>query len=196
MGSKREKMQVVVCPGVHESQLTACFIEGLGQVMDLNLFHWLVFPTDRYPAYSGLDILQWMQEHVEQPRMKPPIAIIAFSAGVAGAIAATHAWQAIGGTIQVFIALDGWGVPLWGDFPIHRLSHDHFTHWSSALLGAGQDSFYADPAVDHLELWRSPHRVQGWQQPINAQPTRAIAASFIASLLHRYNLESNFSSPL
>ncbi|PZV14248.1 MAG: hypothetical protein DCF22_09330 [Leptolyngbya sp.] len=189
-------MQVVVCPGVHEPQLTASFIEGLGHVMDFNRLQWLVFPTDRYLAYSGLDILQWMQKHLSRTDLKSPIAIIAFSAGVVGAIAAAQGWQAIGGTIQVFIALDGWGVPLWGNFPIHRLSHDHFTHWSSALLGAGESSFYAEPAVEHLELWRSPHRVQGWQQPVNAQPSRATAAFFIATLLHRYNLESDFSSPL
>ena len=189
-------MQVVVCPGVHEPHLTECFIQGLASVTAINTFSWLVFPTDRYPAYSALDILHWMHQQLNQTGLQTPIAIIAFSAGIVGAIAAAHGWQAIGGTIQVFIALDGWGVPLWGDFPIHRLSHDHFTHWSSALLGAGQDSFYADPAVEHLELWRSPHLVQGWQQSVNAQPTRAIAASFIVTLLHRYNLESHSSPPL
>ena len=189
-------MQVIVCPGMHEPHLTAAFIKGLEQVMDLNLFQWLVFPADRYPAYSALDILQWLHPQLNQTDLKPSIAIIAFSAGVVGAIAAAQIWQAIGGTIQVFIALDGWGVPLGGDFPIHRLSHDYFTHWSSALLGAGRSSFYAEPAVEHLELWRSPHLVQGWQQPIKAQPTRAIAASFIATLLHRYNLELDSSSHL
>jgi len=44
------------------------------------------------------------------------------------------------------------GVPLVGNFPIHRLSHDYFTHWSSAVLGSGNDSFYADPPVEHLEM--------------------------------------------
>lgn len=189
-------MQVVVCPGVHEPHLTDCFIQGLASVTAINPFAWWIFPTDLYPAYSGLDILCWMHQQLNQPDWQTPIAMIAFSAGVVGAIAAAHGWQTIGGTIQVFIALDGWGVPLWGDFPICRLSHDPFTHWSSALLGAGESSFYADPAVEHLELWRSPHLVQGWQNAANAQPTRAIAASFIATLLHRYNLESNSASQL
>jgi hypothetical protein len=184
-------MQVVVCPGVHEPQLTAFFIKELALVGDINTSSWLIFPTDRYPAYSAPDILHWMHQQLKQTGLQTPIAIIAFSAGVVGAIAAAHGWQAIGGTIQAFIALDGWGVPLWGDFPVHRLSHDHFTHWSSALLGAGESSFYADPAVAHLQLWRSPHLVQGWQQSGHTPPTRAIAASFIATLLHHYNLESN-----
>ncbi len=189
-------MQVIVCPGMHEPHLTASFMEGLKFARNIDSLQILVFPTDRYPAYSGLDILRWMHEQLNQPSLNPPIAIIAFSAGVVGAIAAAHGWQAIGGTIQGFIALDGWGVPLWGNFPIHRLSHDHFTHWSSALLGAGESSFYAEPAVEHLELWRSPHLVQGWQYSFNAQPTRTTAASFITTLLHRYNLESNSASQL
>jgi hypothetical protein len=188
-------MQVVVCPGIHETSLTDSFLTNLGQAMDTGVMKWLVMPTDRYAPYSGLDILRFMQKPLSQlswnQRLQCPIVFVTFSAGVVGAIAAAQIWQSLGGTIQLFIALDGWGVPLWGDFPIHRLSHDYFTHWSSALLGAGQESFYADPAVGHLELWRSPHTVQGWQYSIDAQPTRVTAAAFIANLLHRYNLESN-----
>jgi len=48
---------------------------------------------------------------------------------------------AIGGHVKAFVLLDGWGVPLVGNFPIHRLSHDYFTQ-SSAVLGSGNDSFY------------------------------------------------------
>ncbi|MBM0742914.1 hypothetical protein JOY44_15080 [Phormidium sp. CLA17] len=191
-------MRVVVCPGIHEPELTNSFIQSLAGAIDISTLQLLVFPSDRYPAYSGLDILRWLHEQLNQPgleqSLRPPIALIAFSAGVVGAIATAQGWQTLGGTIQVLIALDGWGMPLWGNFPIHRLSHDHFTHWSSALLGAGESSFYAEPAVEHLELWRSPHRVRGWQHPFKGQPTRTTAASFIATLLHRYNLESNSSS--
>ncbi|NJK53546.1 MAG: hypothetical protein HC936_13370 [Leptolyngbyaceae cyanobacterium SU_3_3] len=67
--------------------------------------------------------------------------------------------------------MDGWGVPLGGDFPIYRVSHDRFTHWSSAWWVAGLDSFYADPAVAHLDLWRSPQTVQGrWVSPTHTSP--------------------------
>ena len=88
--------------------------------------------------------------------------IIAFSAGVVAGFTAACQWQQQGGTIKGLIAFDGWGVPLLGDFPIYRVSHDEFTHYSSAILGTGNISFYADPAVDHLDLWRSPHQVRGW----------------------------------
>jgi hypothetical protein len=29
-------------------------------------------------------------------------------------------------------------------------------------LGSGDAGFYADPAVPHLDLWRSPGQVRGW----------------------------------
>ncbi|MCU0568633.1 MAG: hypothetical protein MUF49_18805 [Oculatellaceae cyanobacterium Prado106] len=94
-----------------------------------------------------------------------PLFFVGFSAGVVGAIGAARLWHQWGGQVQGLAAFDGWGVPLWGDFPIYRISHDAFTHWSSALLGAGQASFYAEPPVSHLALWRSPETVQGWSNP-------------------------------
>ncbi|UBF26093.1 hypothetical protein K9N68_31945 [Kovacikia minuta CCNUW1] len=119
-----------------------------------------------------------------------PLVFIGFSAGVVGAIAAAWGWQLLGGAVQAFIAVDGWGVPLGGTFPIYRISHDSFTHWSSALLGAGETSFYADPAVDHLVLWRSPQAVKGWQvSAIASQPiVYTTAATYIANLLRGVNL--------
>jgi hypothetical protein len=124
-----------------------------------------------------------------------PLVFIGFSAGVLAAIVAAHAWQVGGGTVRALIAVDGWGVPLAGNFPIHRLSHDYFTHWSSALLGAGADRFYADPPIEHLDLWRSPHRAEGWWvRSLPGQPlTRTTAASFLTALLNRY---TSTQSPL
>jgi hypothetical protein len=29
-------------------------------------------------------------------------------------------------------------------------------------LGGGNESFYADPGVEHLDLWRSPQTASGW----------------------------------
>lgn len=111
--------------------------------------------------------------------------LICFSAGVVGGIGAAWAWQQSGGKIKALIALDGWGVPLYGNFPIHRLSRDRFTHWSSQLLGAGADSFYADPPVEHLDLWRSPHTAQGWWVRPERQQ-RLTAAMFLNLLLELY----------
>ncbi len=54
-------------------------------------------------------------------------------------------------------------MPLLANFPIYRISHDRFTHWSSSILGEGESGFYADPEVEHLDLWRSPHTCRGWQ---------------------------------
>ncbi|MBD2459643.1 hypothetical protein H6G89_01185 [Oscillatoria sp. FACHB-1407] len=183
-------MAVLICPGVHSPELTDSFLANL----NLQLFNCKVFPGDRHPAYSGLHILKFIwhefaiPDDATPPRLDVPLLFVSFSAGVVGAIAAAWAWRLLGGEVKAFIALDGWGVPLSGDFPIYRVSHDDFTHWSSALLGAGQISFYADPAVEHLELWRSPHTAMGYTVD-TAQPSSAIktnAAGFIASLLVKY----------
>lgn len=167
-----------------------------------------MFPAERYPAYSPIHILNYWQDHLDrplqtdqkvQPVRKPPLLILSFSAGVVGAFGAALAWRGMGGEVKALIALDGWGVPLYADFPIHRVSHDYFTHWSSALLGTGEDSFYAEPPVAHLELWRSPQSAQGWWVPStvsNAQvgrssqtsvPVQTTAAVFLLTLLTRYS---------
>lgn len=151
-------MNIVICPGIHDSQLTQAFCLQLQQALienpENNIF---ILPQD-YPAYSGIHILQYCQEQADGT----PLVFIGFSAGVVGAIAAAWGWQLLGYPVVAFFAFDGWGVPLYGDFPIYRLSHDYFTHWTSAILGDGESSFYADPSVEHLEIWRSPHTVQGW----------------------------------
>ncbi|NJP09813.1 MAG: hypothetical protein HC866_10265 [Leptolyngbyaceae cyanobacterium RU_5_1] len=189
-------MNVVICPGVHEPQLTQSFLERLWDECEDSHPGWaepLIFPADHQPAYSGLHILWFLHDRLqaEHPHtyLTMPLLFISFSAGVAGAIAASWGWQQSGGTVSALIALDGWGVPLWGNFPIHRLSHDSFTHWSLALLGNGSDSFYADPGVGHLDLWRSPHTAYGWWMSSNPQesPKATTAARFLAALLHRYS---------
>jgi len=146
----------------------------------------IVFPADRLPPYSGGHVFHFVRDRLRQEcpdsYRQLPLVWIGFSAGVVGAIAAAWAWQWRGGRVQAFFALDGWGVPLGGDFSIYRLSHDPFTHWSSALLGNGTDSFYADPPVTHLDLWRSPQTIGGWW--LSAQGShRATVASFLTALL-------------
>ena len=188
-------MSLLICPGVHERSLTNSLLQGL-ELTDIDLPasvpEVLIFPAEQQPAYLAGHILQFLQT---QSNQKPQLAatkslvFLCFSAGVVGAIAAAWAWQLQGGTIKAFIAVDGWGVPLSGNFPIHRLSHDWFTHWSSALLGAGETSFYADPAVPHLELWRSPQTALGRSISSVAptsSPVAMTAATFLKKLLMQY----------
>ncbi|MBF2020999.1 MAG: hypothetical protein IGR93_13050 [Hydrococcus sp. C42_A2020_068] len=181
-------MVVLICPGMHEPQLTDRFLQALRQE-SIDLGTPLIFPTQTYPAFSAWHIIQFLRQELMH-RSDNSLLFISFSAGVVGAIGAAWAWQQSGGKILALIALDGWGVPLFGNFPIHRLSHDEFTHWSSALLGSGEDSFYADPGVEHLDLWRSPDLVRGWtiQKTVSGiqRRSRSTAAAFLALLLNRY----------
>jgi hypothetical protein len=183
-------MNIIICPGVHELELTQSFIEGLlGQFSISNIRqNIVVFPAENYPAYSAFHIWQFLRD--ANLAYSQPVIFISFSAGVVGAIAAAWMWQSQGGRVKAFIAIDGWGVPLGGDFPIHRLSHDYFTHWSSALLGGGEESFWADPAVGHLQIWSQPQSVVGWwtrcDRAKSERPTRSTAAQFLTMLIERY----------
>lgn len=167
----------LICPGIHEKKLTNKFIENALN----NLETILVFPADKYPAYSGFHILNFLQEKSVNKSEK--LVIISFSAGVVGAINAAWGWQLQGGIIKGLIAFDGWGVPLIGNFPIYRVSHDEFTHWTSAILGTGTVSFYADPPVEHLDLWRSPQLVKGWMVEITNDGKKLLSAISLIDFL-------------
>ena len=91
----------------------------------------------------------------------PDLILWAFSAGGVGAVTMAHHWHRYRGAVRAIFLVDGWGIPWAGNVPCHRLSHDAFTHHSSRLLGAGRADFFAQPAVPHRQLWRSPHRVMG-----------------------------------
>lgn len=155
-------MKVIICPGIHETQLTEGFLNSIFRFEEEFLFDknrdLLVFPTAKERAYSPIDIYQWLSSSTTLVN----VLFICFSAGVVGGFGAATALQLQGVKIQAFVAIDGWGVPLLADFPIYRLSHDYFTHWSSAFLGAGKDNFYCDPPVPHLTLWESPETCEGW----------------------------------
>ncbi|MGD1911473.1 MAG: hypothetical protein ACFB2X_11600 [Rivularia sp. (in: cyanobacteria)] len=159
-------MTVIICPGIHESSLTESFVKGLLETASNNSSHnksvnILKCPTNNLSALSGFHIWQFLRDNLVD-KLESPVVFISFSAGVVGAIAAASLWQIFGGNVKAFIAIDGWMVPLGGNFPIHRMSHDYFTHWSSCLLGCGDRNFYAQPAVEHLELWREPSSVKGY----------------------------------
>jgi hypothetical protein len=191
-------MSIIICPGIHEPELTKNFIsECLYPASDsLNTPIWgeiLVYPGEGLLAVSSLHILQFLGDRLKN-QLESPVIFISFSAGVVGAIGAASSWQLLGGNIKAFIAIDGWGVPLAGNFPIHRLSHDYFTHWSSSLLGSGSDNFYAEPAVDHLSMWKSPQSVTGWWIDTSVEdsqsPVRLTAREFLHLLINRINPEN------
>lgn len=157
---------------MHPPASTEGFIAGVQLPLELLS----VFPSDRQPVYSPQHILNFFAP-------SDSVLIIAFSAGVVGAIAAARIWHRQGIQIAALIAIDGWGVPLFGDFPIHRVSHDRFTHWSSIVLGGNATHFYAEPPVEHLAIWQSPESVQGVVEPSNRVVT---AATFISELVEAY----------
>lgn len=198
-------MTVLICPGIHPPELTRCFLAGLGRQPGQDL----VFPADRYPAYSAYHIWQFLQDQMlqnqplqNQEGYSREILLVGFSAGVVGAMGAAALWQGLSGivmgNVKALIALDGWGVPLAGNFPIYRISHDPFTHWSSNWLGGGREGFYADPPVSHLDLWQFPQRAKGWwvasgvekRSPYPGQTgeskTYTTAGHFLSHLLQRY----------
>lgn len=194
-------MSIIICPGIHEPDLTESFRVGLldlvsNSALGQHSANILLYPGQDFLVLSAFHILQFLRVSVAHrryrlsDRLKSPIIFISFSAGVVGAIGAAHLWQLLGGRVKAFIAIDGWGVPLQGNFPIHRMSHDYFTHWSSCLLGSGQNNFYAEPAVDHLSIWKSPQIVQGCWVDSSIEiipPTgRLTAAEFLLMLLKHY----------
>jgi hypothetical protein len=179
-------MIVILCPGMHAPQLTDTFWNAVRQRYG-ELYAEAIPPAQEVPEANvwgvvPLHVLQFLNRSVS---VTEPILMISFSAGVVGAIAAAWAWQLQGGSVRAFLALDGWGVPLSGSFPIYRLSHDKFTHWSSQPLGMGQAPFYAEPDVGHLDLWRSPEQAWGWWLR-GDQPERITAADAICHILHQH----------
>jgi hypothetical protein len=188
-------MTIILCPGIHDLEITENFMSGLFSIVSNSSIRYnqvkniLVVPSQGLLPLSPLHILHFLHDRLGN-KLASPVIFIGFSAGVVGAIAAAWQWQLEGGHVKAFIAIDGWGVPLWGNFPIHRLSHDFFTHWSSLLLGSGQNNFYAEPPVEHLTMWRSPQTVQGWRVDSSVKNTtsniRLTAAEFLHLLLRHY----------
>jgi len=150
-------MAIAICPGFNPPSLTDRFLE----VVDLPapLVRSTAFPVD-----GGKVFREWVQALGDPRACQDRLTVISYSAGGVGAIAACWLWHQAGGKLQGLIALDAWGVVLTGPFPIYRLSHDYFTHCTSSLLGTGAGGFYADPEVDHWDLWRSPDRAIGYGQ--------------------------------
>lgn len=172
-------MTVIIIPGIHTPELTDSFVRGIENKIQQNL---LVLPTESYLPYNAFAVARWLVRQ-QLPHTRP-LSFIGFSAGVVGSLGAAIAWQLRGGKVKCSIAIDGWGVPLIGGFPIYRISHDYFTHWSSALLGRGRSSFYAEPAVTHLDIWRSPETCRGWWQLSYGWQTRDTLTNYLVNVLN------------
>ncbi|MEL6438235.1 MAG: hypothetical protein AAFQ80_03105 [Cyanobacteria bacterium J06621_8] len=171
-------MTVIIIPGIHDPRLSDRLIASLQSKINQKF---LLLPTEEYLPYSAIAITQWLNQ---QPLIKTEaLAFISFSAGVVGGYGAALAWQFQGGKISSFIALDGWGMPLIEQFPLYRISHDYFTHWSSGILGGGARGFVADPPVSHLELWRSPDQCRGWRTVGHQLRTRCWLTDYLQEIL-------------
>ncbi|WP_448561795.1 hypothetical protein [Trichothermofontia sp.] len=178
-------MTLILCPGVHAPAFTTEFYHHLAPHIPLPLTQPppLIVPTDRYPAYSPGHLLTFLR--AAQP--DPPWVFLGFSAGcvaIAGVLPILSVW---GIPITAIFALDAWGVWFPTTQPVHHLCHDRLTHWSAHLWREPKDSFYADPPVEHLNLWRSPHQVMGWQMSVHPQQCRyTTALKFLANHLATY----------
>ncbi len=168
---------IIVCPGFHSPQLTADLITTMG--WHRSNIDYLIVPPKILP-YDCSAIAQWLSPQVSP---QTPLFFLGFSAGVVGAMGVSLSHQQNGGLVKGLIAIDGWGVPLIGGFPIYRLSHDAFTHYTSQLLGRGQKNFYCSPAVSHLALWQRPDLAWGWWEIKLGCQMRCSAATMIQEIL-------------
>jgi hypothetical protein len=154
-------MNLLIYPGMHGEALTRSFVGVLRDHLPTDPRHLWVLSAG-YSSLSPLAGLSVCWAQAPSPAQLGPLSVIAFSAGVVGAIQMLQVWQMLGGSTACLIALDGWGVPLSGDFPILRISHDRFTALSSCWLSPPDTvHFHADPAVNHLTLWKTPDQVTG-----------------------------------
>lgn len=179
----RTTLNLLICPGIHPPDLTQSFLSQVqGQLrqptnpanFNSAIFSWHVLP-EHLPPYSPQRVSEYFEATLSREDKGNPVVWIAFSAGVVGAIATARTWQRQTPTPSgptaacrtvALIAFDGWGVPLAGDFPIDRFSHDRFTAQTSEWPQQSAGRFYAEPAVEHLDLWRSPQTVKGlWHEP-------------------------------
>lgn len=175
-------MIILVCPGFNQPKLNHSFINAFPNQAD----QWLLYPGDQLPPYSPQDILDFWCKSVPKSNITLEVILIGFSAGVVGIQSVAKRLHRNQVKVKALIAMDGWGVPLWENFPTYRMSHDYFTHWSSAILGVGKESFYADPPIDHLELWRSPEITKGWKVNNNGSKIATTALKFIEEILESY----------
>jgi len=163
------------------------------------------------PPYAPQQILEHLEECVERGEKGGEWGVgsgeqgagvalvwIGFSAGVVGGLLAARQWHRegldqrleIGGSVKTFsvkafIAIDGWGVPLWADFPVYSLSPDRFAYEMTRGLRSPLPHFYAEPGVSHLALWESPQRAMGWEESPAGTRLRLNAVQYIERCIYQ-----------
>ncbi|MFM7369723.1 MAG: hypothetical protein ACKO2Z_18435, partial [Sphaerospermopsis kisseleviana] len=89
-------MNIIICPGIHEIELTQSFVSSLFNPNvergDQQLLNILVFPGEGIFTLSALHILLFLRDRLSN-KLESPVIFIGFSAGVVGAIAAATTWQ-------------------------------------------------------------------------------------------------------
>ncbi len=103
-------MSIIICPGIHEPELTESFISGLlnlvsNGAMQSNSENILVYPGKDILVLSAFHILQFLRATAMRRTydLKSPIIFISFSAGVVGAIGAANLWQLLGGMSKLLL---------------------------------------------------------------------------------------------
>jgi hypothetical protein len=164
MFNNSQKLPIfIISGGFHSLEITDYFIASFLQIIEeISETNICVIPTQKIAPYNVVNIYHFLCQKCGKPAQSSPLIFMSFSAGVVGSIGAGRLWQRKGGIVKSLFAFDGWGVPLIADFPCYRLSHDYFTHLTSLILGGEKNSFYAQPSVSHLDLWRSLFSVQGY----------------------------------
>lgn len=159
---------LVICDGMHSPRETEAVLAMVGQDSRLSQLPMRHFsPGSPLAVLSGAALRRWLEGYGQPTGGNNPdyphLIIWAFSAGCVGAVALAQHWQRYRSGVLALFLVDGWGVPAVGPMPLHRLSHDRFTHVSSGWLGPGTVSFVSQPAVSHPQLWSHPQQVWGYQ---------------------------------
>jgi hypothetical protein len=151
---------LVVCGGLHPPGWTAQILATIAADERLSQLPVVTFcPSSPLAVLSARSLRQQLDARLVTPN--PALIIWAFSAGCVGAAALANHWHRYRNPVLALFLVDGWGVPWSGIAPLHRLSHDRFTHTTSRWLGQGTADFVATPAVPHPRLWQSPQTVLG-----------------------------------
>jgi hypothetical protein len=170
---------LVICPGFHAVALTDRAIAGLALPAAIQT---IVIPTDQILPCDPVSIANHLERQIPDHQTQIRLNFLGFSAGTIGALGAAWLWRDRA-QLGAIILCDGWGVPIlpvWGGVAnrqrstigrnqfntlhtpqIYRVSHDRWTHDTWSRLGIMTPSFIADPAVEHLTLWRELDRVGG-----------------------------------
>jgi hypothetical protein len=194
--------KLYICPGIHQPSLTQSFLNGLRQTwgsawsdrLILGVLPATVPPyaprlvLDHFEACLG-NRAQGLGSRGEGVGNRGDgLVWIGFSAGVVGALLAARQWHRQGHPVQALIAVDGWGVPLWADFPVYSLSPDRLAYETTRGLRSKHSHFYADPPVSHLALWEQPQKAIGWVECPGGKSLRLTAAEYIERIYSKGGL--------